>query len=134
MILIGQYPDGACTLSNKCGEGQGDCDTDSECKDGLICVRNSCAGQAGENGDGSDCCYKRKYSSVKFLANTISPQKISSYFGTSNKKFTADIWLKTDSSYYLINLLNTTEMQLKKFCLPIPTFTQLNFLRRHFFP
>ena len=43
--------------------------------------------------------------SVKFLANTISPQKISSYFGTSNKKFTADIWLKTDSSYYLIDFV-----------------------------
>ena len=31
-----------CTLSNNCGVGEGDCDTDSECDAGLLCGSDNC--------------------------------------------------------------------------------------------
>ena len=36
-----------------CGEGEGDCDRDSECAGSLVCGRNNCPWGPG---DGDDCC------------------------------------------------------------------------------
>jgi len=44
----------------KCDVGEGDCDKDSDCKDGLVCGSNNCVGAGFESGLGSqmsdDCC------------------------------------------------------------------------------
>jgi len=55
-----------CTSRNKCGKGEGDCDRDTDCKDGLKCGVNNCRlGQLTNIRDSAsswdltdDCCYK----------------------------------------------------------------------------
>ena len=42
-----------CTSSNPCGLHQGDCDSDSECKDGLACGRDNCQSPFPSD---ADCC------------------------------------------------------------------------------
>jgi len=48
--------DDCCSDSNKCGEGHGDCDSDSHCQAGLICGKNNCKGSSFDKED--DCCYR----------------------------------------------------------------------------
>ena len=38
----------------KCGEGEGDCDKDDDCKSGLVCGTDNCVGDSF--GSTSDCC------------------------------------------------------------------------------
>ena len=40
----------------KCLEGEGDCDSDSDCATGLFCGTNNCQGPNFDSGD--DCCLK----------------------------------------------------------------------------
>ena len=52
-----------CTSANPCGDGQGDCDTDEECIDGLKCgqgngLDDNCG--ASFSDDGYDCCYEHE--------------------------------------------------------------------------
>jgi len=42
----------------KCGEGQGDCDKDYECKWGLRCGRNNCQSFFSKAASDADCCEK----------------------------------------------------------------------------
>ena len=44
-----------CSEENPCSEGQGDCDSDSECLGDLRCGTNNC-GAAFES-DQADCCF-----------------------------------------------------------------------------
>ena len=53
-----------CSASNQCGEGQGDCDKDSECLGNLVCGRDNCDESKFPN-DETDCC--RKGNSVRPL-------------------------------------------------------------------
>merc|ERR1712126_627202 len=57
--------DDCCTYYNKCEAGQGDCDTDNDCKDGLKCGNDNCGVSwtkfipSREGWDVyDDCCYK----------------------------------------------------------------------------
>ena len=54
--------DSCCNADNRCDVGEGDCDEDSDCLDGLKCGSNNCAGNRwyfSEEWDGyDDCCYK----------------------------------------------------------------------------
>ena len=56
--------DYCCNDSNKCGIGEGDCDTDKDCHPGLTCGINNCIGASFEAND--DCCYSGEYS-IYFL-------------------------------------------------------------------
>ena len=48
-----------CTTTNKCGKDEGDCDNDSDCKEGLKCGRKNCSQKYGLQWDRfDDCCYK----------------------------------------------------------------------------
>ena len=47
--------DGCCTADNPCGEGDGDCDNDSECSGDLVCGTDNCPW-----GDNDDCCIKKR--------------------------------------------------------------------------
>ena len=47
--------DGCCTDEKPCDVGEGDCDSDSECMDGLTCGDDNCPW-----GDGDDCCFGTK--------------------------------------------------------------------------
>ena len=38
----------------KCGEGEGDCDSNNDCKPGLTCGSNNCVGASFDSFD--DCC------------------------------------------------------------------------------
>ena len=54
--------DSCCTAEYPCGEGQGDCDSDSQCKEGLKCGTDNCQECLGgvdcsEFESGDDCCY-----------------------------------------------------------------------------
>ena len=44
-----------CSTQFKCGEGEGDCDDDDECKTGLFCGSNNCPTSHGVH-SGTDCC------------------------------------------------------------------------------
>ena len=51
--------DSCCTSNRQCDVDQGDCDSDSECKQGLKCGSNNCKTKSGLQWDaGDDCCYK----------------------------------------------------------------------------
>ena len=43
-----------CTDSNKCDLGEGDCDSDFDCKGDFVCGTNNCIGSNFESND--DCC------------------------------------------------------------------------------
>ena len=49
----------------KCGEGEGDCDSDNDCQPGLICHQqlNNCKGDGFDSTD--DCCTKPTTGTVK---------------------------------------------------------------------
>ena len=44
-----------CTVDNTCAEGRGDCDSDDECDNGLVCGKNACGSGYRL---GMDCCVK----------------------------------------------------------------------------
>ena len=49
-----------CTSINPCGEGEGDCDEESDCKEGLKCGNKNCRSMhGGDHGisEDYDCCY-----------------------------------------------------------------------------
>ena len=48
--------DSCCTDEKLCGEGEGDCDKDSHCKDGLRCGNNNCPQEEGTFQTTDDCC------------------------------------------------------------------------------
>ena len=48
--------DDCCGSGNKCFEGEGDCDHDSDCAPGLVCGENNCKGPNFDSAD--DCCEK----------------------------------------------------------------------------
>ena len=43
-----------CSVSSPCKEGQGDCDTDEECRGDLVCGRNNCGNKF--DWKSADCC------------------------------------------------------------------------------
>ena len=48
--------DTCCTPENKCGQDQGDCDTDADCKGELICGTDNCSKKTGFAWDDTDDC------------------------------------------------------------------------------
>ena len=46
-------------LSEKCGENEGDCDSDADCKAGLACGIDNCPAWGNFHPE-ADCCYKVK--------------------------------------------------------------------------
>ena len=50
-----------CTPNTPCDDGDGDCDTDADCKDGLMCGTNNCKIKTGlyDWDDADDCCTKK---------------------------------------------------------------------------
>jgi len=51
-----------CTSKNKCIEGDGDCDRDSDCVEGLICGSDNCPRKYGYDWQiTDDCCFKPEY-------------------------------------------------------------------------
>ena len=45
-----------CTGEKKCGLGEGDCDTDDECQDELVCGSNNCKKFGNYYHEKDDCC------------------------------------------------------------------------------
>ena len=52
--------DNCCSEDTKCGEMEGDCNSDKDCKEGLKCGENNCNANAGTWKPTDDCCYKPK--------------------------------------------------------------------------
>ena len=52
--IIGNF--GSCTESNQCGEDEGDCDLDGQCKESHMCGINNCRSALGFHSH-YDCCY-----------------------------------------------------------------------------
>ena len=51
----GGYDNGCCKTNALCGIGEGDCDKDSDCLEGLSCGDNNCVGKGFTKQ--ADCCY-----------------------------------------------------------------------------
>ena len=49
-----------CSEEKKCGEMEGDCNSDQECISGLKCGQNNCNENSGNWDSTDDCCYKPK--------------------------------------------------------------------------
>ena len=49
--------DSCCKSDNLCDEGEGDCDSDSDCLEGLECGRDNCPYEGDDWDYGDDCCY-----------------------------------------------------------------------------
>jgi len=57
---IGAADDGSyCSSSRRCSEGQGDCDTDSDCTTGLTCGKDNCRSFHPNASPTADCCYDK---------------------------------------------------------------------------
>ena len=70
-----------CTETNPCKEGQGDCDTDEECRGDLICGRNNCGSKF--SWDSADCCEKSsKYMIAPNLSILYYYKKLKSRWST----------------------------------------------------
>ena len=59
--------DDYCQPYLKCGLGEGDCDTDNDCRKGLMCVQSENAKpdqkcKGGQYDASDDCCQRGKYS------------------------------------------------------------------------
>ena len=51
--------DSCCTPTHKCGEDDGDCDIDADCKVGLKCGEDNCSQKSDMKWDKTDdCCYR----------------------------------------------------------------------------
>ena len=48
--------EGFCTTENPCGVNEGDCDSNVECLEGLVCGFNNCPVSLGYDTE-LDCCY-----------------------------------------------------------------------------
>merc|ERR1719312_53749 len=48
-----------CTSQNPCPINQGDCDSDSDCQDGLVCGKDNCQAIYPNAHPAADCCIKR---------------------------------------------------------------------------
>ena len=45
-----------CSSDNKCGHGEGDCDSDDECETGTTCGTNNCLTLGTSTNEYKDCC------------------------------------------------------------------------------
>ena len=59
-----------CTTSNLCSENEGDCDSDAECQDGLLCGSNTCPTSLGFDSN-IDCCYMSSVCSNMLTINSL---------------------------------------------------------------
>jgi len=53
------FPNNYCSRSNRCEHGEGDCDSNAECKAGLICGKNNCKDFDVRAHRYADCCRYR---------------------------------------------------------------------------
>jgi len=53
---LSSYYTDCCSASNQCGLGEGDCDSDNDCKGSLKCGANNCL-KGRKFNKYSDCCY-----------------------------------------------------------------------------
>merc|ERR1719186_555837 len=65
-----------CTSYNKCGEGEGHCDDDSECKPGLRCGTNNCRNYGSYFSSWADCCYKTATTTTAEITSSLHPSTI----------------------------------------------------------
>ena len=56
-----------CTVENPCNKNQGDCDSNEECQDGLLCGLNNCPDSLGHDPK-VDCCYQPTIGHEDFCA------------------------------------------------------------------
>jgi len=62
LLMCGGKNSGCCTPSTPCGIDDGDCDSDTDCKPGLICGSNNCPNKGVARNDvnfwdrSDDCC------------------------------------------------------------------------------
>ena len=54
----GEYD--CCSSTYQCGENEGDCDDDSQCKPGLVCGEDNCNSIDSRFAGDADCCVKGK--------------------------------------------------------------------------
>jgi len=70
-----------CSETNKCGEGLGDCDSDSQCEEGLKCGKDNCHDYGTFPSSSYDCCFKPSGSCFEqnkdFYGNDVGSKVVS---------------------------------------------------------
>jgi len=84
-----------CQRSNRCSEGQGDCDIDDDCASGLVCGTNNCRDLHPNAHYAHDCCVR------KINLN----QKLSGYANAWDGKL--DFWAGQYGTYSVSNKMIT---------------------------
>ena len=78
-----------CTPNVPCNEGEGDCDSDADCKSGLICGHNNCGPKDGQEswnptadalGLVNDCCVSPKDGNLFLLKISLIFTRFTLYF------------------------------------------------------
>ena len=90
-----------CTTVTPCESDQGDCDTDDECQDGLLCGSNNCPDYLGLHIE-FDCCYansKKSQSSNQSIFNSLEKREISNAYKIPKiRKFNNQFSIPTTTS------------------------------------
>ena len=82
-----------CTTEKKCQEGEGHCDYDSECEDGLECGHQNCHTMPGNAGFSiyADCCKKKEGKKSEVICCItvfgIKPRMVCVWFITISNNF-----------------------------------------------
>ena len=65
-----------CTILDTCSNGQGDCDNDLQCQDGLVCGINNCQKDFGSSWNWyDDCCTGKLYLRLASSIHGINQNK-----------------------------------------------------------
>jgi len=64
-----------CSPTDKCGHGEGDCDTHDDCEDDMFCGKNNCNEFSSEATDGADCCFEPVCNGHSLAFNCCGPDK-----------------------------------------------------------
>ena len=98
---------GCCTSDNPCNAGEGDCDSDSECIDGLYCGKDNCPSGFPS---GLDCCTPN------------NGEKTLLDFGVSVDGTNDSIRISTEDSYYVTGISKgqSYKIVIKQYFVPGP--------------
>ena len=91
-----------CSSSNQCDVNQGDCDSDNDCRDDLVCGNNNCESPFPLS---TDCCEEPRNFSNILICNNRMPFFIITPFG---------ILLAHNSHFYQFNLAKDGTMRSLK--------------------
>ena len=86
-----------CTIENPCGVDQGDCDSNVECLDGLVCGLNNCPDSLGYDSE-VDCCFGTIVGDDDFCTSDTNPCGVNEGDCDSNNECQTNLLCDTTNS------------------------------------